>query len=162
MAEKGRPTLFTDDLAREICFLLSIGQSLRQICRADDMPEARTVHYWLNDKPDFFQQYTQAREIQADTLFDECLDIADQQEDDVKTIDGVDQTNHDVIGRARLRIDTRKWMAGKLKSKYSDKVVNEHVGKDGGPIETKDMSDIEMARRVAFMLQKGLHDKKEE
>jgi phage terminase small subunit len=28
----------------------------------------------------------------------------------------------------------------------------EHTGKDGGPIETKDVSDIERARRVAFML----------
>lgn len=29
---------------------------------------------------------------------------------------------------------------------------NEHTGKDGGPIETADITDIEAARRVAFML----------
>ncbi|WP_159585929.1 DNA-packaging protein [Chelativorans xinjiangense] len=31
----------------------------------------------------------------------------------------------------------------------------EHTGKDGGPIETKDTSDLEVARRVAFLLNKA-------
>lgn len=35
----------------------------------------------------------------------------------------------------------------------SDK--QEHTGKDGGPIETKDTSDLEVARRVAFLLSKA-------
>lgn len=39
---------------------------------------------------------------------------------------------------------------------WADKIVNEHTGKDGGPIETKGVSDNELARRVAFMLAKGL------
>lgn len=29
---------------------------------------------------------------------------------------------------------------------------HEHTGKDGGPIETKDVSDTELARRIAFVL----------
>ncbi|MDW9547721.1 DNA-packaging protein [Sinorhizobium meliloti] len=36
----------------------------------------------------------------------------------------------------------------------------ELTGKDGGPIETKDASENEIARRVAFMLAKGLQTKK--
>lgn len=31
----------------------------------------------------------------------------------------------------------------------------EHTGKDGGPIETADVSDLEKARRIAFLLTKG-------
>ena len=31
----------------------------------------------------------------------------------------------------------------------------EHTGKDGGPIETVDMTETEVARRIAFALQKG-------
>lgn len=34
----------------------------------------------------------------------------------------------------------------------------EHTGKDGGPIETKDVSDKELARQVAYMLAKGLNE----
>jgi phage terminase small subunit len=32
----------------------------------------------------------------------------------------------------------------------------EHTGRDGGPIETKDLSANDIARRIAFALQKGL------
>lgn len=31
----------------------------------------------------------------------------------------------------------------------------EHTGKDGGPIETADMTEVEIARRIAFALAKG-------
>jgi phage terminase small subunit len=35
----------------------------------------------------------------------------------------------------------------------------EHSGKDGGPIETKELSDLEFARRMAFALTQGtVHD----
>jgi Phage terminase, small subunit len=33
---------------------------------------------------------------------------------------------------------------------------HEHTGKDGGPIEVKDVSDEEVARRMAFTLAKGM------
>jgi len=32
---------------------------------------------------------------------------------------------------------------------------SEHTGKDGGPIQTEDVSDLEVARRVAFLLAKA-------
>jgi phage terminase small subunit len=35
---------------------------------------------------------------------------------------------------------------------------HEHTGKDGGPIETKEITDLEFARRLAFLLTKGASD----
>lgn len=35
----------------------------------------------------------------------------------------------------------------------------EHTGPDGGPIQTTALSDFEIARRLAFILEKGLRDK---
>jgi phage terminase small subunit len=35
---------------------------------------------------------------------------------------------------------------------------HEHTGKDGGPIETKEITDLEFARRLAFLLTKGAGD----
>lgn len=128
----GRPSDYTDEIATKICHELSIGKSLRKICLADDMPAARTVHMWLLSNQEFMQQYTQAREIQADTIFDECIDIADMEDNDMQTVDGQDRVNTDVIARDRLRIDTRKWMAGKLRpKKYGEKVQQEHTSPDG-------------------------------
>ena len=34
----------------------------------------------------------------------------------------------------------------------------EHTGKDGGPIETVDLTDTELARRIAFALTKGAQE----
>ncbi len=39
---------------------------------------------------------------------------------------------------------------------------HEHTGKDGKPIETKDVSDLETARRVAFLLEKGKRELQEQ
>ena len=38
----------------------------------------------------------------------------------------------------------------------------EITGADGGPIQTEDMTDIERARRVAFMLAKGAQEAEKE
>lgn len=43
---------------------------------------------------------------------------------------------------------------GKLLGLVIDK--NEHAGKNGGPIETKELSDIEAAQRVAYMLGRAM------
>jgi hypothetical protein len=154
----GGPTKYTKALGNKICASLEIGKSLRKICTSDKMPTARTVHNWLRSRDEFFRQYTRAREIQADTIFDECLDIADENLNDTIMIDGREQTNHDVIARAKLKIDTRKWMAGKLRPKsYGDKVLNEHSGPDGGPITTvtRGMTAKEAADAYADTLSKA-------
>jgi hypothetical protein len=44
---------------------------------------------------------------------------------------------------------------------YGDKVTQEITGKDGGAIETKDMSSNDVARRIAFALAKGMQAGKE-
>lgn len=108
----GRPTIYTEALADSICERLIEGESLRKICRDDDMPSAGTVCRWLADDmhEGFREQYARTRENQADTLFDDVLDIADS-----ATVEGVQV--------ARLKIDARKWMAGKMRAKkYGDKL----------------------------------------
>lgn len=114
-------TKFTEDLFDKICERISDGESLRKICRDDDMPSQTAVFKWLaaegNDA--LVEQYTRAREAQADALFDDCLDIADQYE----TAEAASDSATDHIQRAKLRIDTRKWMAGKLRpKKYGEKL----------------------------------------
>ncbi|MCI0601184.1 MAG: hypothetical protein L0Y60_17050 [Beijerinckiaceae bacterium] len=44
-------------------------------------------------------------------------------------------------------------MAGKLRpKKYGEKLDLAHTGPDGGPIETKDVSMPELARKIALIL----------
>jgi hypothetical protein len=58
------------------------------------------------------------------------LDIADDTSLDTrKGKDGDEQPNTEWITRSRLRVETRKWMAGKLRPKvYGDKIDVEHGG----------------------------------
>ncbi len=81
--------------------------------------------------------------MQADALFDEALEIADDAAGDVTTDkDGKETVNHENIQRSRLRVDTRKWAAGKLAPKrYGDKI--QHTGEGGGPIRVRpDLSKL--------------------
>lgn len=133
----GRPSTFTQAIADEICERLIEGESLRSICLADTMPNAATVCRWLAVHEAFREQYAQAREAQADTLADELLDIADDGTNDwMERLDADEQgigwrENGEAIGRSKIRIDTRKWIASKLKpKKYGDKSVQEHSFSD--------------------------------
>jgi hypothetical protein len=142
----GRPSGFSQSAADTICARIADGESLRSICAEKAMPSRAAVFKWLQDFPIFADQYARAREDQAETYADDVVRIADQELD---------------ANRARVRIDARKWAAGKLKpKKYGDKVVNEHSGPDGAPIETVALSPTEAARKAAFMLAKGLKDAK--
>lgn len=76
----------------------------------------------LEDSEELRDTYTRAREIRADKIFEEILEIADSQGEDVGTnpITGEEQINHNVIQRNRLQIDARKWVLGKMSQKYAD------------------------------------------
>lgn len=121
-----QPSSFTQEIADKILERLADGESLRSICRDDTMPSTSTVCKWLNDIDGFSEQYARARELQADALFDDCLDIADKKH--------AENLLDDVQDR-RLQIETRKWMAGKLKGKYSDKTKIVGGDEDDNPIQ---------------------------
>lgn len=156
----GRPSDYTQETADRICSQLAEGRSLRTICKADDMPSCVTVYAWLRKHDEFLKQYTRAKEDAADAFAEEMLDIADEASNDWMEIHDKDNVgyrlNGEAINRSRLRVDTRKWIAAKLKpKKYGERVQAELTGKDGGPIETVDMTEVEVARRIAFALQSG-------
>ena len=118
----GRPTLYTPELADDICAHLSRGISLNRICQLPHMPGHTAVWQWLERYPEFASKYARAREVQAEYYADEMVDISDT----------ADKENAQAI---RVRVDTRKWIAAKLRpKKYGELVKHEHGGADGAPI----------------------------
>lgn len=73
-----RPKKSTFVLADRICERLADGESLRSIFPDDSILGKATVSRWLRNHEKFRDRYVRAREAQADALFDEILDIADQ------------------------------------------------------------------------------------
>jgi hypothetical protein len=161
--KRGRPTVYTEELALEICVRLAVGESLVQICKEDKTPAYATVMRWLFEsyppddrRADFRERYARAREIQAETFIDQLVTLADQDANDVLyDLDGhpVQATNVR-IQRHKLQIDTRKWIASKLLPKFSDRVTVEGGEK---PIESEVevLEPRELARQVALILYRG-------
>lgn len=126
---------FSQEVADRICERIADGESLRAICADEGMPGKTTVFRWLGDDAAFRDQYARAREAQADAIFDDILEIADDARNDwmVRAGGGDDDPglafNTEHVQRSKLRIEARKWMAGKLRPKvYGDKLDVEHSG----------------------------------
>jgi hypothetical protein len=134
-----RPSEFTVQIADAICERLADGESLRAICRDEEMPAKSTVFRWLAENQKFQDQYARAREAQADAHADDIIDIADTPQIGKKTKtlpDGkTEVVEGDMIEHRRLRVDARKWVAAKLKpKKYGEKVDLTHQNPDGSNI----------------------------
>lgn len=168
MGNPGRPPIYDPVIAAAILVRLADGESLKSICRDEGMPNRSTVQGWAFDDVDgFYGKYVRAREIQAHALADETVEISDDGSNDWMQSNDPEnpgyRLNGEHVQRSRLRVDTRKWFASKLASKtYGDKVTQEHSGKDGAPIEVKDVTAVEAARRIAFALTLGAQQVKDE
>jgi hypothetical protein len=127
---RGRPSIYSQELADRICERLASGESLRSICRDDDMPSWPAISKWLSEKPDFAAQYARAREDQAEAHADRIIEIADDESIDAH--------------HKRIMVDARKWVASKLKPKrYGDKAEVEHSGSVGLTVNVVRMTDAD-------------------
>jgi hypothetical protein len=126
----GRPTVYNEDIATEICRRVSNGETLSEVCRDDHMPPRQTVVQWDTDNRNgFASRYARAKERQIEYWADELLSISDDGRNDwVERTDPKNpgwQFNGEHVQRSRLRSDNRKWLLAKLQPhKYGDKVEN--------------------------------------
>ena len=128
----GRPSEYTDALGDEICAWIADGGSLLQWCKDNDRSYGVIMRYLSSNKV-FSDNYARAREDQAHKLAEEILQIADDGlNDSYVDENGNKRTDQDVIARSRLRVDARKWYAGKVApKKYGDFQRTELSGADG-------------------------------
>lgn len=111
---------YSQELADKVCEMIMDGFSLRKIEATDSMPKRLDILRWLRGNPDFQTQYAHAREEQAEFYADEIIEIADNSTDSAK---------------ARVQVDSRKWIASKLKAKkYGDSTQLKHADADGNKL----------------------------
>lgn len=116
----GAPSFkWTPEIEEEIFGRMLSGEAIVNILgpdKDDFLPTERTFYRKVQDDALFCQKYMRAREAQAHREAEEIREIAD-----AATVEDVHV--------ARLRVDARKWRAGKLAPKvYGDKVDVEHGG----------------------------------
>ncbi len=138
----GRPTIFTQELADEICFQLAQGKSLRTVCKMEGMPPGETIFRWFREKPSFCEQYAKAKQEATDALAEEIQDISDE------ALEGIQGSPSDSarVKAQQLRIDTRKWIMAKMKpKKYGDKM---DVTSDGKALPTPILGGLNVPPNV--------------
>ena len=116
------PKALTKELIDRICTRLIDGESLRKICADDDMPHKSTFLLWTSKSGQgeiytiLADQYARARQLQAESLGDDLIDLSDE-------------ANQQTANAIRVRVDTRKWvMAKQMPKKYGDKMEVDHSG----------------------------------
>lgn len=123
----GRPSTYTRELADTILERMSEGTPLRHVCANNpDLPGESTVRGWaVQDVDGFAARYARAREAQVEAMAEDIIEIADDSGLDV-TLDaesGAPRVDGEAIQRAKLRVDTRKWLMSKVAPhRYGDKV----------------------------------------
>jgi hypothetical protein len=130
-SSNGRTT-YSFEVTEKICQQMAEGKGLRAICSQPDMPARTTVLRWLEAEPSFRTRYQYAREALLDWYSEEILKIAFDDSGDL-IIDGDRvMSGHHVVQRARLKVDTLKWIMSKLgPKKWGDRPESDA---DSGPI----------------------------
>lgn len=105
MMKRGRPSLYSPELAKEICEQISCRNvGIKRLCIENShWPNKDTIFTWLKVYQDFSDQYAQAKLQQVESLVDEILLIADDASQNIEIV--------------KLRIDVRKWLVSKLAPK---------------------------------------------
>jgi hypothetical protein len=130
----GRPTTYSASVARRICDELPF-RTLKEICGDPELPSEeqeslpceRTFYRWLMSRPELQTLYWLAMEARSHVMADELIQIADASGDDFEeTIDPETgqvllKPRPEMVARARLRVDTRKFlMAKRAPRRYGD------------------------------------------
>jgi len=170
----GRPGKDWTAIRRDLLQMIATSNKSLKKCLNEINPKYNekvaviTVFDWIHDNPEFAKQYARAKEEQADYLADEMLDIADDRSEDEIFIEADDASgktakrvcNKEFINRSRLRVDTRKWLASKLKPKKYGEKVDVTSGGESIPGTTIILNPLEKATRIAFILQQAIENKK--
>ena len=126
--ERQLPRLYDAQTVDDIIERISAGASLRSACR-DAKISAPTLRRWIvEDIANLAERYARARELQAEAWADEIKELADVCEvgtrREIMPDGGVKIYEGDMLERAKLRIDARKWLMSKIApKKYGDNAV---------------------------------------
>lgn len=115
--------------------LLSKGESLRSYTAISGNPSHSTVMDWLSADAAFADQYTRAREVGAEAIFEGLDDVSEAA---VRAESAVE------IAGLRLKSDNIKWKLGKMApKKYGDRLNVDAT------VETKVTGDSELIAELA-------------
>lgn len=133
----------------ELCEFIAGGGATHNLnvwCETNDF-NYTTVLKWLATDKKRQALYDQARDLRADAIFDEIVTVANEP----VPSNNFGNLDSGAVADKRLRIDTLKWMAGRLAPKrYGDKV---QVGGAEGlpPVQQHNTGSVTLTPSEAYM-----------
>ena len=122
----GRPSSYTTERGESICLLIEThARGLRWLAEhfPDVVPTVTTIQRWLVAHDEFRARYARAKDVQADLLIEEALDILDNVEPF-----GMGSVPNAIVSKAREQATHRRWMAGRLAPKRWGDRMEHDVG----------------------------------
>jgi len=153
--KRGSGVSITDEIAERIFERLADGETLKAICREEDMPSRRTVYNRRDSDPEFAERLNQAYCDRWEGWADDIIDVSRDGGTD-RLPDGSISLEH--VAQRRLFADNLKWRLGKEDSRYSARIAHSVTGLNGGPMVhtiTEGMSIKEAAAAYEAMLDGG-------
>lgn len=133
-AKPGRPSGYSPERVGPFLDAIAEAKSTREAAALIGVTKA-TVFDWLAKHKDFSDRYARAKEAAADFIVEEILAIADDASNDWMETNHGPVLNAEAVARSRLRIDARKWLAGKLRpKKYGDRIDVDHGVQSDNPL----------------------------
>lgn len=146
---------YDPEKAKRICDWLESGKTLVALHRADDtIPSRGSIYTWRDTIPEFGEAFALARERGYDRWAEDCMDIAEDGQDDITTRTGRDGreyevTNHEVVARSKLRVETRMKLLAMLSPRFRPQQGIQLSNPDGGPVE---FTDAAASAKIASLL----------
>lgn len=134
----GRPTDYSAELADEFCRRVASGRSTLSVCGDMDMPSDTTVYRWRQEKPEFRDKITNARDDRLEAYSDRMMALGTR-----------------VIEEAELdpqRVNAAVNAIDKAARLQAPKQRIEHTGADGGPIEVAGTTTQRRRAAAALLL----------
>lgn len=151
---RGRPTLYSEEIAEYILDQLSLGRTLQSIC-ADDvagLPKAMTVSRWADTVPGFNEDYARARQLQVEAWKQEARDAANTPligdevivaEEELVGADGQGYTKRmtrrerrDMLGHRRLQSDVLIKLIGAVQQAENTRITVRKMALEGADDST--------------------------
>jgi hypothetical protein len=141
---KGRPTEYTEALARRIIIRLADGEGLNKICKPISMPAESMVREWvIDDVGGFAAKYARGRDIGLDVRAERLGQTA-------SSAQGKDGAG---VQAVRLMVDTEKWYLSKLAPKrYGDRLNLDVEAK----VEIRELTDEQLEARISGSIDKAI------
>jgi hypothetical protein len=115
----GRPSLYTEQLADEICELMYDGLSLIKACDALELKRS-TVWHWMEQHPEFAAKCARARDALIEVRLDKIADKIEKGKADPAHL--------------RIEVSHEQWVAERMRPRVTRTEIS---GPNGGAIQTE-------------------------